>query len=121
MRLYILGPMLGKPLYNFPAFDAARDALLAMGHEVVSPADADRREGIDPAKLPADHDWSKPYPGMDMDVLITRCIDDLLVCDAVLCLDGWRNGKGASAEKAVSAWRGMPAYMLVFGKLVRIE
>lgn len=121
MRLIIIGPMMGKPQYNFPAFDVARDALKAMGHQVVNPADEDRAVGIDPSKLPADHDWSKPYPDMDINTMIWRSIMGIMACDAVLCLDGWRNGKGASAEKAVAAWRGMPAYMLVFGKLVRIE
>jgi len=121
MRVYVLGLMTGKKLYNFPAFDAARDALQLMGHDVVSPADEDRAVGIDPATLPADHDWSQPYPGMDRDEMIRRSLDALMDCEAVVCLDGWRNGLGASAEKAVAAWRGMPAYMLVFGKLVLLQ
>ncbi|MHB1846903.1 MAG: DUF4406 domain-containing protein, partial [Deltaproteobacteria bacterium] len=36
------GPMRGLPDYNFSAFDAARDFLAGLGHDVVSPADIDR-------------------------------------------------------------------------------
>ena len=35
MRLYIAGPMRGIPLWNFPAFDAARDMLIKEGARVL--------------------------------------------------------------------------------------
>ena len=35
----------GIPLFGFPAFDAARNELTAMGWEPVSPADMDREVG----------------------------------------------------------------------------
>lgn len=38
-KLYIAGPMTGYPDANYPAFHVARDALLAHGYQVVSPAD----------------------------------------------------------------------------------
>lgn len=41
-RIYISGPMRGRQFYNFPAFDAAKQALERIGYEVVSPADMDR-------------------------------------------------------------------------------
>ncbi|MHB1850453.1 MAG: DUF4406 domain-containing protein, partial [Acidimicrobiales bacterium] len=45
-RIYIAGPMRGVKDWNFPAFDAARDLLVAAGWEVVSPADLDRAGGF---------------------------------------------------------------------------
>lgn len=43
MRLALCGPMTGRPNYNYPAFDDARDRLTGLGHEVFSPADMDRQ------------------------------------------------------------------------------
>lgn len=37
-RLYLSGPMTGKPALNFPAFHAEAARLLALGYEVVNPA-----------------------------------------------------------------------------------
>lgn len=45
-RAYIAGPMRGYDRFNFPAFDAAKDRLIEMGWDVVSPADLDRAVGI---------------------------------------------------------------------------
>ncbi|MFA6690339.1 MAG: DUF4406 domain-containing protein, partial [Sphaerochaetaceae bacterium] len=53
--VYIAGKMRGITYYNFPAFDAARDRLTALGFEVLSPADMDRKAGLDPR----DPEWLK--------------------------------------------------------------
>ena len=53
--VYIAGKMRGITYYNFPAFDAARDRLTALGFEVLSPADMDRKMGLDPR----DPEWLK--------------------------------------------------------------
>ncbi len=45
IKIYIAGAMRGKDKYNFPAFDAARDKLLALGYWPVNPADLDREVG----------------------------------------------------------------------------
>lgn len=41
MKLYLSGPMSGKPAFNIPKFDAYAKALRSLGHEVVSPAELD--------------------------------------------------------------------------------
>lgn len=97
-RIYVAGPMRGRERYNFPAFDAARDALEADGWEVVSPADIDRRYGFDPATLPADHDWNGMPEGMDYEVCMSRDLLALMTCDAIALLPGWNNSVGARRE-----------------------
>ena len=38
MIVYIAGPMTGLPDLNYPAFNAAEEALTAAGHAVLNPA-----------------------------------------------------------------------------------
>jgi hypothetical protein len=109
MRIYIAGPMRGIPLYNFPAFDAAKEKLISLGHIPISPADIDRSNGFDPAKLPVDHDWdSIESIGLDVRQIVRRDLMALVSCEAVYLLDGWRESIGARAEVAVAQWLGLP-------------
>ena len=105
-RAYIAGPMRGYAHYNFPAFDAAAAKLRAQGWAVVNPAEEDRAAGIDPAHLPADHDWRGIPAGMDMLETIRRCVNAVLWCDAVVCLPHWSESQGARTEVAVAGWAG---------------
>lgn len=43
-RLYIAGPMSGKPSFGIPAFDVAARRLREEGHDVVSPAELDDKQ-----------------------------------------------------------------------------
>jgi hypothetical protein len=106
-KIYIAGPMRGRPLYNFPAFDAARDRLQGDGWDVFSPADMDRATGFDPTKLPADFDWSKLPPAFDFKVAVDRDLIAIRRCDAVYMLKGWQDSKGARAERALAEWIGL--------------
>lgn len=106
MKYYIAGPMLRKPHYNFPAFDAARDMLLREGHEVVNPADMDRTIGVDANIMPEDTDWSAIPAGMDKDATIRNDIAALLGCDAIYMLKDWAMNDGSTAEFAVARWAG---------------
>ena len=49
MRLYLAGPMSGKPQMNFPAFEKAAKSLRRRGHDVVSPAELDSPEAQEAA------------------------------------------------------------------------
>lgn len=95
-RVYIAGPMRGYPQFNFPAFDAARDAWAARGWEVVSPADMDRQQdGLDENNPSPDQNHSFAH-------YMRRDINALLKVDAVAFLPGWEASTGANVEKVVA-------------------
>jgi hypothetical protein len=115
MKVYIAGRMRGIPFYNFPAFDAARDALQARGHTVISPADLDREHGFDAMTLPPDYDWNRIPEGFDLSACIRRDVDAVLRCDAVVFLPGdWTASVGCKSEFAVARWAQKPVYQLAF-------
>lgn len=99
MRAYIAGPMRGYPLYNFPAFDAARDALIAQGHEVISPADLDRAFGVD--------ELTNPLPEGFLHICMRRDIEALLTVDTIVMLPGWSRSTGANIELTVAQALGL--------------
>lgn len=100
MKLYIAGPMRGRPEMNFESFDQARDILEMVGHEVVSPADIDRDEG--PATLSE---------------IIMRDVSAILGCDGIVLLPGHESSPGASAERAIAHWMGLKIFLFNGGDL----
>ena len=129
-KVYILGPMRGKYLYNFPAFDAAEELLRDMGFDPLSPARMERDEGFNPedlivygshsgVQLPWDWDSWNPekvthrFQGNDIKYIaptiknfIQRDISGVLDSDGVYALKGWEDSTGARAEMAVANWAG---------------
>jgi hypothetical protein len=101
MKIYIAGPMRGYPGLNFPAFDAARDKLRALGHEVVSPADMDRKDG---------HTDNRGYAKRDTEVILT--------CEAICLLNGWSVSIGGTAEFFLARWIGLKVFSFYAGKLI---
>lgn len=99
---YIAGPMRGYPRYNFDAFDAARDALMAEGWKVISPADLDRQAGFDPDNHPVTAELLREMQIRDVDAIFNS--------DAIFVLDGWASSKGATAEICVAKWRDIPVF-----------
>jgi hypothetical protein len=106
--IYIAGPMKGIPLFNFPAFDKARDEINKWSECVaVSPADIDRAYGFDPSFLPDDYDWNLIPPSAGTrDEIIKRDIDALISCDEIYMLPGWKTSSGAKAELHLARWSG---------------
>lgn len=88
-RIYIAGPMTGLPDLNFPAFNAAAAQLRAVGYHVENPAE------INPDK---EAEWID---------CMERDLPQLMTCDAVFALPGWRNSKGARIEVCVARAKGM--------------
>lgn len=100
--IYIAGPMRGMPLYNFPAFDAARDRLSKEGWKVISPADMDRDVGFDETSK----DVSKEF----LEEAMKRDLKALQKADAIYMLSGWEASTGATAEYWLARWRHIPVF-----------
>jgi len=88
-RIYVAGPMTGIEDFNFPAFNAAAEALRAAGYIVENPADHGLVEGAD---------WAD-YLAYDL----TR----LGLCDTIYLLPGWEKSKGAQLELLIAERLGM--------------
>jgi hypothetical protein len=82
MLLFIAGPMSGYEEWNFPAFYAAEESFRALGYEVCNPA----RLFTDMIDVPSWEDCMR----------IT--IPELMKCDGIVLLDGWKKSQGASME-----------------------
>lgn len=112
MRLYLAGPMTGKTAYGHAEFTAAADAWRALGHDVETPFDANRRV------------WRRVY-GRDFDPFNDTCewgdpllrtmfmedIDTLMRADAIVMLEGWENSRGATLEQHLAERFGIPAVL----------
>ena len=101
--VYLAGPMRGYPDYNFPAFDRAERILRNRGYHPVSPAAMDRLfEG-----------WGAAPPEgiaftpQDCKRFILRDLVALMDCDAICCLPGWQDSKGAKLEVALAKFLGL--------------
>lgn len=103
--IYCAGAMRNIPYFNFPAFDAARDRMIAEGWKVISPADIDREHGFDPKDLPEDTDWND-LSGLPFTIedCFERDIEAVKACDAIYMLKGWQNSTGAQAEYWCARW-----------------
>ena len=113
MKFYIAAPMRFKKQYNFRAFDAARDRLLALGHEVISPADLDRAAGFDALTMVAEDDPCDKSPeGFDLSACIQRDVKAICDADAVCFIDqSYLDSTGARAEVAVAIWAGKETFL----------
>ena len=101
--VYLAGPMRGYKDYNFPAFDRAERILRNKGYHPVSPAAMDRLfEG-----------WGAAPPEgiaftpQDCKRFILRDLVALMDCDAICCLPGWQDSKGAKLEVALAQFLGL--------------
>ena len=88
MRIYIAGPVTGRPDLNRDAFEEARLALEAAGYEAVVPLDL----------VPADAEWG---------YAMRQCIASMMTCDGVARLPDWRSSRGARVETELARGIGM--------------
>ncbi len=89
LRIYISGPISGKPDGNRPAFAAEASRLRRLGHDVINPHELPQ---------PDPDDWAQCMR-MDIAALVT--------CDCIAMLPGWEHSKGASLERHIAAQLGM--------------
>lgn len=111
-RCYLAGPMRGYPNYNFPAFIEAAHYLRVNGWEVLSPADIEMADGLDPINHPeAAEERVANFTAEDWRQVIMRDLACVLALDpqkdAVFVLPGWEGSTGAVAEVMVARWRGL--------------
>ena len=112
-RFYLAGPMRGIPLFNFPAFRSAADALRCLGHEVVSPAEEDLSEGFEPTLDMDTSASSEDFTLDDYHAAMRRDIAAILTVDAIATLPGWEESQGALVEVAVAKAIGIPVRSVV--------
>ena len=89
MRIYIAGPMTGRPQFNYPAFHQAAALLRTAGHVVINPAE-------NPA--PTCGSW---LGYMRMSVAQVASVD------YVVMLPGWVFSKGARIEYLLARLLGL--------------
>lgn len=81
LRVYISGPMTGRPNHNKPAFYAAAALLREAGHIPVNPAEVCAQLGAT--------EWTD---------CMRADIKALCDCDAIALLPGWEMSQGAQLE-----------------------
>jgi hypothetical protein len=101
-RLYVAGPMRGKPRYNAEAFDAAAKSLRASGYKPITPIQIDLQ--VDPA---FDHGKHEATPEQIARFQLA-CILELPACFGVALLDGWQESDGTKRELRMAKALGLP-------------
>ena len=94
MKVYIAGPMTGRPQFNYPAFHQAAALLRAAGHIVINPAEN---------SAPVCGSW---LGYMRMSVAQVASVDCLVM------LPGWPFSKGARIEFILAKLLGLVTYPL---------
>lgn len=101
VKVYLCGPMSGKPDGNFPAFKAAARTLRARGLDVVSPIELNEADGISAALDPG-HPRRAEFLARDVRIVADDSID------ALVMLRGWEHSTGAQLEATVARGLGKP-------------
>jgi len=101
-RIYISGPISGKPNGNKEAFSAMEDKLFAMGFDVENP-----RRSAWPAYLSLEN----PTQFKEGWALMMReAMQQQSRCDALVLLPGWQKSKGACIEYQIALVCGQPCF-----------
>lgn len=87
--LYVAGPMIGLPEYNYPAFKTAVAKLRARGYRVLNPVDAEEHN---------------PTPGTPQawDWYMRHALRMVLEANGLALLPGWTASRGAALEVHVA-------------------
>lgn len=89
MRIYISGPMTDLPAMNYPAFHAEAARLRELGYHVENPAEN-----------PEKSSWA---------AYMRVSVRQMLGCDMVALLPGWKLSRGALIEHWIAVALGIPA------------
>lgn len=111
-RIYIAGPMTGRPRFNFPAFDYATCLWRDAGWKVVSPADLTReiwRERFGTEFDPGNAEHVATTTPMYREFMAVD-FAQLCGCDAIAMLPGSDRSRGATLELSVARALGLEVY-----------
>ena len=92
-RIYIAGPMTGKPDLNQEAFNQAADYFASKDFSFFNPSHCAFMNG-----------WDE---GTSLSVIAPVLLNTLMLCTHIYMLRGWEQSKGATAEHAVAKWIGL--------------
>lgn len=118
MKLYISGPMSGKPMFNIPAFDRMARKLRERGHDVVSPAELDSAEfrllclkskdgDIEQLKVDAIAAGLEPETWGDLLARDVKLLADDGI-EGIVVLEGWGKSRGAALETFTARLANIP-------------
>lgn len=116
MKVYLAGPMRGKPEFNFPAFMQAAKALRASGLTVFNPAESDNEHhGTDISKgnVTGDEAQAASQHGFSLREALER--DTTWICrhaDGIVLLPDWQMSSGANAELALARALGLKVFYM---------
>lgn len=91
-KIYIAGPITGKPNYNKEAFEEAEHFLSLLGHTVLNPSN--HTPLVNPEAIRHEQ-------------YLEICFKMLDCCDTIYMLDGWQHSKGALLEYEYALDHGM--------------
>lgn len=123
LKFYIGGQMSGIKDHNFPAFFLTEDRLIKSGNTVINPAKLSREflyddltynlkqlsNHIDLSSLVLEELTKKDLDAI-WEFFLKRDVKEMLTCDAVFVLDGWKHSKGATFEVKTALTVGMKIY-----------
>lgn len=109
MKLYVSGPMTGVPNHNYPLFERVTHALRVVGHEVVSPHEADLEEDLPHGES----EDGLSVSDEEYEELLSR--DHRIIAegdfDGIVFLPGWQESGGAGREGRMMFSAGGRAYI----------
>lgn len=94
MRVYIAGPMTGRPEFNYPAFARAEKLLRDCGHDPINPTCGE--------SAPTDQ-TAKPW-----EWYMRRSLQQVLDAEGIALLPAWEASRGAILERNVGLSLGLP-------------
>lgn len=92
-RIYIAGPMTGKPELNRAEFEKAADCFVSKEFSFFNPSHYAFING-----------WDERT---SLSVVAPVLLNVLMRCTHIYMLRGWQDSKGATAEHAVAKWIGL--------------
>lgn len=111
MKFYVSGAMNGVPQFNFPAFDSVTKQLRQCGHDIVNPAEHDRK--VDPhiETRPGFEDGTATTV-VPRTKLLAWDIRQITRCDAIVVITNgpWQGSLGVGVELQVARELGLQVF-----------